>query len=55
MSDAWSRLEVEAAVVADYLHMPTLELAGQQYNKTEHRRALLPLLNKRTAAARAEA
>lgn len=36
---AWSREEVEAAV-ADYLHMLTLELSGQTYNKSEHRRNL---------------
>jgi hypothetical protein len=35
----WSREEVEA-VVADYLHMLTQELAGQIYNKTVHRKAL---------------
>lgn len=39
MSADWSREEVEA-VVADYLHMLTQELAGQAYNKTTHRRAL---------------
>ena len=32
----WSRVEVEA-IVADYLKMLTLELAGQRYNKTTHR------------------
>ncbi len=35
----WSREEVEA-IVADYLHMLTQELAGQSYNKTAHRRDL---------------
>ena len=50
MSDAWSRLEVEATV-ADYLHMLTLELAGQTYNKSTYRRALLRKLNSRTEAA----
>jgi hypothetical protein len=34
---AWSREEVEATV-ADYLHMLTMHLAGQHYNKTNHRR-----------------
>lgn len=35
----WSREEVEA-IVADYLKMLTMELAGQTYSKTEHRRNL---------------
>lgn len=35
----WSREEVEA-IVADYLKMLTMELAGQTYSKTEHRRKL---------------
>jgi hypothetical protein len=35
----WTREEVEA-IVADYLQMLTLELAGQRFNKTEHRRHL---------------
>jgi hypothetical protein len=43
----WSRDEVEA-VVADYLHMLTQELAGQVYNKTTHRRALAMKLNDRS-------
>jgi len=50
MSRSWSREEVEATV-ADYFHMLTLELAGQQYNKTEHRHALLMNLDDRTNAA----
>ena len=50
MSRSWSREEVEATV-ADYFHMLTLELAGQQYNKTHHRRALLAKLNNRTNGA----
>ncbi len=50
MSNSWSREEVEATV-ADYLHMLTMELAGQQYNKTEHRRRLLRLLNGRSEGA----
>ena len=36
----WSRIEVEATV-ADYFHMLVMELSGQSYNKTAHRRALL--------------
>lgn len=35
----WSRQEVEA-IVADYLQMLTMELAGQNFSKTEHRRRL---------------
>lgn len=46
----WSADEV-AATVADYMKMLTLELSGQQYNKTAHRRALLQLLNGRSDAA----
>lgn len=43
----WSPEEVEA-IVADYLQMLTMELAGQSYNKTEHRRNLKLKLNGRT-------
>lgn len=43
----WSREEVEL-IVADYLQMLTLELTGQNYNKTEHRRKLQQLLNGRS-------
>lgn len=50
MSRTWSREEVEATV-ADYFHMLTLELAGQQYNKTDHRRALMNKLDERTDAS----
>jgi hypothetical protein len=39
----WSQAEVSAAV-SDYMQMLTLQLAGQAYNKTEHRRALLSQL-----------
>ncbi len=46
----WSREEVEA-IVADYLHMLALELAGQAYNKTEHRRRLQLLLNQRSSGS----
>lgn len=47
---AWSRAEVEL-VVADYLDMLLLELAGQRYNKAARRRALIPLLTKRSDAS----
>jgi hypothetical protein len=43
----WSREEVEA-IVADYLQMLTMELAGQTYNKTQHRRQLAAKLNRRS-------
>lgn len=43
----WSRIEVEA-IVADYLQMLTLELSGQSFSKTEHRRRLVVLLDNRT-------
>jgi hypothetical protein len=46
MSD-WSNIEVELAV-ADYFNMLTKELAGQSYNKAQHRRNLLPLLDNRS-------
>lgn len=47
MSSSWNRVEVEA-IVADYFDMLTLQLTGQQYNKTEHRRRLQKLLNNRS-------
>lgn len=48
--DSWSEVEIEATV-ADYMRMLTLELSGQHYNKTAHRRNLLQLLNGRGDAA----
>lgn len=50
MSISWSREEVEATV-ADYLHMLTMELTGQQYSKAEHRRRLIRLLINRSVGA----
>lgn len=50
MSEGWSREEVEATT-ADYLHMLMLELAGQVYNKSDHRRALQKKLQNRSEAA----
>ncbi len=47
---AWDQIEVEATV-ADYLHMLLLELSGQTYNKTAHRRGLLAKLDNRTDGA----
>ncbi len=46
----WTQVEVEATV-ADYLRMLVLELSGQSYNKTAHRRALLQKLNNRSEGA----
>lgn len=46
----WSREEVEACV-ADYLRMLALELNGQRYSKSEHAKALMPLLNGRSRAS----
>ncbi len=43
----WSREEVEA-IVADYLEMLTLELLGQRFNKTEHRKRLQLRLQNRS-------
>lgn len=46
----WSREEVES-IVADYLQMLTLELAGQNFNKTDHRHRLQSRLNGRSEAS----
>jgi len=43
----WSREEVEATV-ADYFAMLEAELAGTPFDKTEHRRQLLPMLDARS-------
>jgi hypothetical protein len=50
MATSWSRSEVDLTV-ADYLHMLTLQLAGQSYNKTQHRRVLQQRLNGRSDTA----
>ncbi|WP_394672575.1 DUF3883 domain-containing protein [Limnobacter sp.] len=47
MTNNWSGSEVEAAV-ADYFYMLRLELTGNKYNKTGHRRALMEQLNNRS-------
>lgn len=39
------------ALVSDYMRMLTLELSGQKYNKSKHRRELLSILNNRSDAA----
>ena len=46
----WSREEVEA-IVADYLTMLTLEMAGQDFNKTAHRKSLQVKLSGRSDAS----
>lgn len=46
----WSELEIQS-IVADYMHMLTLELSGQSYNKTAFRRALLTKLSGRSEAS----
>ncbi|MEA2240391.1 MAG: hypothetical protein QOC81_5115 [Thermoanaerobaculia bacterium] len=43
----WTELEVEA-IVSDYFAMLEKELRGVPYNKSEHRRALRPLLRDRS-------
>jgi hypothetical protein len=48
--DDWSIAEVEAAV-DDYLHMLKLDLAGQAYNKSIHRRNLRVKLADRSEAS----
>ena len=47
MASNWSKFECEAAV-EDYFNMLRLELAGQKYNKTNHRRTLMKCLNNRS-------
>ena len=47
MANNWSESEVEA-VVQDYFSMLRLELRGEKYNKTSHRRALMEQLNGRS-------
>lgn len=48
--ESWSEPEI-AATVADYMRMFTLQLAGQKYNKSAHRKALLKQLNGRSDGA----
>ena len=43
----WGRLECEL-IVQDYMSMYELEMRGKKYNKAEHRKELMPKLNKRT-------
>lgn len=46
----WSHEEVEA-IVADYLQMLTLELLGQKFNKSDHRRQLQVKLQDRSESS----
>lgn len=50
MASDWSKEEV-ALIVQDYFNMLQEELQQQGYSKTEHRKALLPLLNNRSDGA----
>lgn len=50
LGDAWDWLECEA-VVAAYFVMMALELRGERYNKSQHRRNLQTKLNNRTDGA----
>jgi len=47
MTTDWSNIELDL-IVADYFSMLHLELSDIAYNKAEHRRNLLPLLNTRS-------
>ena len=47
LGDAWDWLECEA-VIADYFAMMELELRGERYNKSQHRRKLQVKLNNRS-------
>ncbi|MDX2047028.1 MAG: DUF3883 domain-containing protein [Chitinophagaceae bacterium] len=47
MNEDWTREEVEL-IVQDYFKMFQLELEQHKYNKTAHRKTLLPLLNNRS-------
>lgn len=47
MNKDWSREEVEV-IISDYLAMLQLELLGKPYNKSEHRRSIMPLLENRS-------
>ena len=47
VSEGWAREEVEATVAA-YFGMLRAELSGTRYSKAEHRRRLLPLLQRRS-------
>jgi hypothetical protein len=46
----WSPEEVRV-IVADYFEMLELEMSNRKYNKSEHRRTLMPLLDRRSKSA----
>jgi hypothetical protein len=50
MADDWIRAEVEATV-ADYFDMLERDVGGLEYNKSEQRRRLSGVLNRRTKGA----
>lgn len=50
MTEDWTPEEL-TAIVADYFAMLSLELAGNPYNKSKHRRALIGRLNQRSEGA----
>jgi Protein NO VEIN, C-terminal len=50
LGPSWSRAEVEATV-ASYFRMLEFGLRGESFSKTEHRNALLPVLDHRTGGA----
>ena len=50
MTRIWSVVEVEAAV-EDYFDMLRLELLGKKFNKSEHRKSLLPELDRRSESS----
>ncbi|HTH57887.1 MAG TPA: DUF3883 domain-containing protein [Cyclobacteriaceae bacterium] len=50
MGEDWSDIETEVTV-ADYFDMLSDEISGISYNKAEHRRKILPLLNNRAESS----
>jgi hypothetical protein len=50
MAEDWSRQEVDL-IVADYFQMLALDISGKPYNKADHNRNLLPLLNNRSRSS----
>ena len=45
--NAWSRSEVEM-VVSEYFEMLKMQLSDLSFNKSAHRRKIMPLLNNRS-------
>ncbi len=50
MAEDWSKSEVRL-IVKDYFEMLQLELSNRSYNKTEHRRSLMPRLDDRSSGS----